>query len=256
MAFSPIFPGMNPYLESPYRWPEIHHALISEIARAINPYIVPKYRAAIETRVYIDSSLVGIPDVYIHKRTQQKRVSSSVAVSMKPERVAIPMPCEVTEGYLEIREPLTKRVITVIEVLSPANKRTGEGRKKYLSKRETVLSSLTHFIEIDLLRQGEAMPIAGGQPADYQILISRADERPSAERYAFNLRDEMPKFLLPLDTEDASMEPMLDIKALLDQVCEDTAVDIDIDYAVQPQPPVSVEEFEWIQSLSSEASKS
>ena len=257
MASSLLFPGMNPYLESPYRWPEIHHALISEIARVINPYIVPKYRAAIETRVYIDSSLVGIPDAYVHKRSQQREASSaSVAVSTKPERVAIPTPCEVTEGYLEIREPLTRRVITVIEVLSPANKRTGEGRKKYLSKRETVLSSLTHFIEIDLLRQGEAMPIAGGQPADYQISISRADERPSAERYAFNLRDEMPKFLLPLDAEDASMEPVLDIKALLNQVCEDTAVDIDIDYAVQPQPPVSGEEFEWLQSLPSKASES
>lgn len=245
-----LFPGMNPYLESPYRWPEIHHALISEIARTINPQIIPKYRAAVETRVYIDTSLVGIPDVYLHQRADQRgNRSSAVAVSTQPERVTIPTPCEVTEGYLEIREPLTKRVITVIEVLSPANKRAGEGRKKYLSKRETVLSSATHFVEIDLLRQGEAMPVAGGVQAHYQILVSRADERPSAERYAFNLRDQMPKFLLPLDVEDAAIEPVVDIKALLDQVCEDTAVDIDIDYTVPPQPSVSEEDFLWMRSL-------
>ncbi len=247
---APIFPGMNPYLDSPYRWPEIHHVLISEIARTLNTQIVPKYRAAIETRVYIDTALVGIPDVYVHRRSLSKDTrSSAIAVSTKPERVTIPTPCEVTEGYIEIREPSTKRVITVIEVLSPANKRVGEGRKKYLAKRETVLSSQTHFIEIDLLRQGEPMPISGGQEASYQILVSRSDERPSAERYAFNIQEPMPTILLPLDAEDAEKEPLLDLKALLNQVCENTAVDIDIDYSVQPQPPVSEEDFKWVRSL-------
>lgn len=247
---APVFPGMNPYLESPYRWPEIHHALISEIARTLNPQLVPKYRAAVETRVYIDTSLVGIPDVYVHQRAEQKRSrSSAIAVSTKPERVTLPTPCEVTEGYLEIREPFSKKVITVIEVLSPANKRLGEGRKQYLAKRETVLSSATHFIEIDLLRQGEPMPVTGGRRADYQILVSRADERPSAERYAFNLRDEMPQFLLPLDEQDAGNEPTVDMKSMLNQVCRDTAVDIDIDYTVQPQPAISKEDFDWVRSL-------
>lgn len=84
---------MSPYLESPYRWPEIHHALTSEIARTINPQIVPKYRAAVETRVYVDTLLVGIPDVYVQKQTQQKGVrSSAVAVPTRPERVTIPTP--------------------------------------------------------------------------------------------------------------------------------------------------------------------
>lgn len=248
MTTTPLFPGMNPYLESPYRWPEIHHALISEIARTLNLEIVPKYRAAVETRVYMDLLLVGIPDVYVHKRSEQQAVrSSATAISIKPERVMLPTPCQVTEGYLEIREPLTRKVITVIEVLSPANKRKGEGRKQYLKKRKAVLSSATHFVEIDLLRQGEPMPLAGGQQADYQILVSRADERPSAERYAFNLQDQIPKFLLPLEVEDT--EYVVDIKRLLDQVCKNTAVDIDIDYTAQPQPPLSADNFAWMQSL-------
>ncbi|CAN5574544.1 DUF4058 family protein [soil metagenome] len=247
MTTAPPFPGMNPYLESPYRWPEIHHTLISELARTLNLQIVPKYRAAIETRVYIDTSLVGIPDVYVQERPKQPVRSSAVAISTKPERVMLPTPCEVTEGYLEIRESATKRVVTVIEVLSPANKRKGEGRQQYLKKREAVLSSATHFVEIDLLRQGEPMPLASGHQATYQILVSRADERPSAERYAFDLRDRLPKFLLPLDTEDP--EPAVDIKALLAQVCQNTAIDSDIDYTVQPQPPLSDDDFAWLQAL-------
>ncbi|MGF1535092.1 MAG: DUF4058 family protein [Elainellaceae cyanobacterium] len=249
MSSTPPFPGMNPYLESPYRWPEIHHALISELARTLNLQIVPKYRAAIETRVYIDLSLVGIPDIYIRQRlAQQSSRSSAVALSTKPERVMLPTPCEVTEGYLEIRESATKRVVTLIEVLSPANKRNGEGRQKYLEKRQTVLSSATHFVEIDLLRQGEPMPLASGHQTDYQVLVSRSDDRPTAERYAFNLQEQIPKFLLPLDTEDA--EPVVDLKRLLDQVCQNTAVDIDIDYTTQPEPPLSEQNVSWLRSLS------
>lgn len=59
MMTVPSFPGMNPYLESPYRWPEIHTWLMVEIARSLNPQLLPKYRAVVETRVCIDSMPVG-----------------------------------------------------------------------------------------------------------------------------------------------------------------------------------------------------
>ncbi|ASC73590.1 hypothetical protein XM38_045610 [Halomicronema hongdechloris C2206] len=51
----------------------------------------------------------------------------------------LPMPLEVQEGYLEVREVATQQVITVIDVLSPANKRPGRGRDAYLYKRDLVL---------------------------------------------------------------------------------------------------------------------
>lgn len=248
MTAIPLFPGMNPYLESPYRWTEIHHQLISEIAAALNSQVVPKYRAAVETKVYIDLSLVGIPDVLIAKESKQPSTQgSSVAVFTKPEKVTIPRPCEIKEGYIEIRETATRRVITVIELLSPANKRSGEGRKQYLKKRHTVLESETHFVEIDLLRKGDPMPLMEGQKTDYQVLVSRVEQRPVAERYAFNLRDRMPKFPLPLQTEDT--EPAIDLKALLNQVCRKTAIDIVIDYQTQPQPALSEDDFSWLASL-------
>ena len=239
---------MNPYLESPYRWPEIHHQLISEIAASLNSQVVPKYRAAVETRVYIDMSLVGIPDVFVAKESKQPNLQdSSVAVFTKPERVTIPSPCEVKEGYIEIREIATRRVVTVIELLSPANKRSGEGRKKYLKKRHSILESETHFVEIDLLRKGDPMLLIEGQKTDYQVLVSRVDERPVAERYAFSIRDRMPKFPLPLQKEDT--EPPIDLKALLNQVCKKTAIDIVIDYQTQPQPALCENDFSWLKSL-------
>ena len=58
----------------------------------------------------------------------------SVAVALPPVKlitVTIPMPEEVREGYLEVREVGTGEVVTAIKVLSPENKRHGERRKAY-----------------------------------------------------------------------------------------------------------------------------
>ena len=68
----------------------------------------------------------------------------------------------------------TQEVVTIVEVLSPANKRAGRGRDAYLQKRERVLGSSTHLVEIDLLRTGEPMPMAGAlRDLDYRIVVSR-----------------------------------------------------------------------------------
>ena len=98
MTSAPMFPGMNPYLESSYHWPEIHTWLIVEIARALNPHLRPKYRAAVETRVYMDSVLVGNADASIYSRPELTASNAAaVAISVKPERVTLPMTHEITE---------------------------------------------------------------------------------------------------------------------------------------------------------------
>lgn len=159
----------------------------------------------------------------------------------------LPIPLEVRERYLEIREVATRRVLSVVEVLSPGNKRSGDGRRKYLQKRQVVLSSATHLIEIDLLRKGEPMPMEGGQQTDYQVLVSRANKQPVAERYGFNLRDRMPIFSLPL--EKGTDEPTVQLHQSLTNVCQETGIDTSIDYTVQPQPPLSSKDFAWVQPL-------
>jgi len=196
------FPGMNPYLENPQFWPEVHSRLIIAIADAIAPQLRPKYRVAVEKRVYqiIDenSILVGIPDVVVGRSlTNTEKEPSNIAVAAPPKKpitVNIPILEEVREGYLEVREVGTREVVTVIEILSP-NKRTGEGRKAYESKRQQVLNSFTHLVEIDLLRGGEPMPILVNQiKSDYRILVSRSESRPKAELYPFGLQEQIPAF--------------------------------------------------------------
>ncbi|MEB3213342.1 MAG: DUF4058 family protein, partial [Leptolyngbyaceae bacterium] len=124
---SSSFPGMNPYLEHPDRWSTVHNRLIVALADALTPQLLPKYQVDIEKRVY--ELIVAIPE-------------------------------EVKEAYLEVKEVATQAVITAIEILPPSNKR-GDGRQKYEQKRQQVLSSRTHLVEIDLLRDGLPLPAIG-----------------------------------------------------------------------------------------------
>jgi hypothetical protein len=244
----PQFPGMNPYLENPDLWTEVHFGLISVLARSLNTVITPKYRAAVEKRVYSDSLLVGIPDVSVAQRGREPiQTKASTETLSQPVLVTVPLTEEVQERYLEVREVGTGLVVTVLEVLSPKNKRVGEGRTKYDAKRQAILNSTANLVEIDLLRVGEPKPVSGGIASDYRILVSRSAQRPAAELYPFNLRDQIPRFLLPL--EQNNEEPVIDLKQMLHQVYEEAALNLAIDYTRQPIPPVSEDDFAWIQAL-------
>ena len=250
------FPGMNPYLESPDFWPEIHNRLIVAIADALVPQLVPKYRVAIEKRIYEikeeQSLLVGIPDVSIqHNRIPRNSNISNVAVATRttePLKVRLAMSEEVREGYLEVIDMGTKEVVTVIEVLSPANKRPGKGREMYEEKRDKIFGSRTNFVEIDLLRGWEPLPVLDNDiAAHYRILASRGNERPFADLYLFNLPDAIPCFPLPLGAGD--VEPIVDLQVLLNTVYDRAAYDITLDYTAQLVPALSETDAVWADSL-------
>lgn len=148
------------------------------------------------------------------------------------------MPETLREGYLEVRKVGTEEVITVIEVLSPKNKRFGEGRNQYEAKRRKVLGSRTHLVEIDLLRQWEPMQFFGHRiQSYYRILGSRSDSRPKADLYAFNLQDVIPTFHLPLQTGD--IEPIVNLQTLLNEIYDQGGYDLRLDYRQDPVPALS-----------------
>ncbi|MEO0684356.1 MAG: DUF4058 family protein [Cyanobacteria bacterium J06649_11] len=250
------FPGMNPYLENPELWSEVHHRLITAIAIAIAPPIRPKYRVAIEKRTYLgdieDSVLVGIPDVAVatqkNSSTENKTITATLPAQGESVTVKLPVPEEKKEAYLEIREVATGYVVTTIEVLSPTNKRSGKGRDAYEEKRRDVLSTPTHLVEIDLLRSGKPMQILSEIPkTDYRILVARGNRRPLAEVFGFNLQQEIPQFLLPLKSEDN--EPLVDLQSLLAQVYQQAGFDLAIDYSIEPVPALISEDKIWAETL-------
>lgn len=247
------FPGMNPYLEHPEIWPGIHHWLIIEIAKSLSPQLRPKYRAAVEVRICKtireESLLVGIPDLIVkNSQTKTQQPTSNVAVmesTLKPQKVEVPIPETVKQGYLEIREVATKEVVTTIELISPVNKRSGEGRKQYETKRNRVLGSATHLVEIDLLRRGEPLSVYGSNiKTHYRILVSRGDCRPSADLYGFNVQDAIPLFPIPLKSGDR--EPLVNLQVLLNNIYDQASYDLEIDYTQEPVPPLLGEDGVWL----------
>ncbi|MUG92961.1 DUF4058 family protein [Scytonema sp. UIC 10036] len=246
------FPGMDPYLEHPSSWPNVHHRLITAIADSISPQLLPKYQVLIEERIYQtigeDSLLVGIPDAVV-KPTQATPigVKTNVAVSLptQPLTVILPLSEKVRQGHLEIRDIATSEVVTAVEVLSPANKRSGEGRRQYETKRQTILESTTHLVEIDLLRHWEPMLALGNNiQTHYRILVSQSSRRPIADLYAFNLPNPIPSFKLPLRSEDT--EPLINLQDLLNGVYDRSGYGFVIDYSREPVPPLAEVDEAWI----------
>jgi hypothetical protein len=247
------FPGMDPYLENPELWSAVHNRMIVAIADDLVDHLSDQYRVEIEKRTYFSSEdqslLVGLPDVTVVTRKNMEPTAGKTAITLpvQPQKATMPIPEEVNERYLEIREVATGRVVTVLELLSPKNKRSGEGRLAYERKRNQVLASATHLIEIDLLRGGQPFPIKSDYLGDYRILIGRADQRPVADLYAFSLQQPIPS--LPVPLLPGTQEPILDLQQRLNYVYDRGRYHLAIDYTQPPLPPFSEGDAEWAKTL-------
>jgi hypothetical protein len=227
VAMPSPFPGMDPYLEHPDLWPEVHSRLLVAIADALGPQLRPKYRVAIETRVYADTGaelLVGRPDVAVVPTATAEPLPSPpspTATVVAPVMVEVPLPESIKERYLEIRAVGSGEVVTTVELISPSNKRPGRGRRQYEAKRLKILASQTHLVEIDLIRAFAPLPMQGAGPSLYRILVSRADQRPHAALYP----------------EDG--DQVVDLQPLLNQIYDRASYDLAIDYSLPPVPDLA-----------------
>lgn len=253
------FPGMDPYLEDPALWPNIHGRLIVAIADALSSQILPKYQPIIEESAYRirgnSSVMVGIPDVAVQKTDRipdnPSEVDGTAALAppvpvTAPVGLRLPMPQTVRQRRLEIRNSSNQEVVTVIEVLSPVNKRPGEGRQQYERKRERLLESDANLVEIDLLHKGEPMPVTEQQGnSHYRILVSPVSQRPQALLYPFNLPQPLPRIEIPLREGDPL--PILDFQQLLQEIYQRSGYKYSIDYSQSPQPGWPNSEQRWIE---------
>jgi hypothetical protein len=252
------FPGMDPYLESPSLWPDVHHEFISEIRAALNPKLRPKYVARVELRVYVSDEQdpgreVRVPDLRIERvqkrngRGKSSRVGS--ALMTEPRIISFPVEEEIQEAFLEIRVAQTNDVVTIVEVLSPSNKVAGSaGRESFLDKRRQTMASEIHWVEIDLLRTGlRSVPSPPLEPCDYYILTSRGDARGRAPFWPVSLREKLPIIGVPLKGKDPDV--LLDLGAVLNSAYDRAAYDATLDYRKPPTPPLSADDAKWANAL-------
>ena len=174
---------------------------------------------------------------------------SAVAVAAPvPVEVRVPMevPTRLVSVYIRLRE--TARLVAVIELLSPVNKRRGRGRQEYIEKRRTFLKSPIHFIEIDLLRSYPHMPFDDPLPAaDYIVMVCKAGERPRSSVWPISVQQALPTIPIPLLTPDPPVP--LDLGQALRTAYERARYDLRVNYQKTAVPPLSPADAAWMETL-------
>ncbi len=203
------FPGMDPFLEDPAYWSDFHYTFINYWREAVAEALPPQYEAGLGERVYLiehdpEQRKLAFPDVAVTKGDGPLGVFTSAGGVATLEPVTIPLTIlgGPRETYIEILHRPDQSLVAVLELLSPTSKQE-LGRTRYLSERKDRLYQYVHLAELDLLRGGRRPPMAKPlPPGDCYYLVSRAEQRPDCQVYAWGLRQPLPTLPVPLKPPD------------------------------------------------------
>jgi hypothetical protein len=246
---------MDPYLEAPRLWPDVHTALISAIRDQIQQQIVPRYFAQITPYIALEQIEIAssryaiVPDVGVYERDAPGATAVIEAVDAPPLIGTAIMEVPTRYARIEIRARDEERLITAIEVLSPVNKRPGvDGADAYEKKRQELFKGGVHLLEIDLLRNGRRPRLARPDPlpdAPYFVFLSRTERWPEIAIWPCGLQKALPTIPVPLRAPDP--DARLSLSAVLRQVYRNARYDVQLDYgAPPPQPALSPADAGWL----------
>jgi hypothetical protein len=259
------FPGMDPYLENPVLFPDLHDAMITYLREALQGQLPEPYYAGIGSQTWVEVGERYIdPDVNVLRGNEGPAGPASsagggaaLALKLRSQPLVIRVPHDPKKRtWVEVFHPRDGgRLVTTIEILSPTNKTPGEhGRDLYLRRQAEMLASKTHLIEIDLLRAGQhttAVPldrltrVAGA--FDYHVCVHRFDRWEDYLVYAFRLADSLPEIAVPLLPGHG--EVALDLQAVCDRCYDAANYRRRVRYDAEPVPPLTAEQKPWSAQL-------
>ena len=218
------FPGMDPYLENAKLWPAFQHQLLACLYQILLPGLVDRYRARVGTRAYVSET--------------------PLFTSIIREQY--------TEEFIEIRNRTDGKLVTLLEVVSPANKTTPAGRQAYLDARQQAVHQRAGIVEIDLVMQGKPTLTYSrdGLPEyDYAVTVTRSNAPDRYEIYTATLQKRLPKFKLPLAADDR--DALLDLQAAFGRAYDLGTFGTQINYKGPPPPdvPFTSEYKTWADEL-------
>ena len=257
------FPGMDPFLEDPIVFPDFHDRFNAYLSESLQPGLPEPYYAALGRRAWVEISdrFIG-PDVIIvaSERVTERAATRTTSVAMATMEVSQPVVIHVphdeqVETLVEIYigRGNERRLVTAIELLSPANKTSGEkGRDLYLRKQAELLDSKTHLVEIDLLRGGEhttAVPekrLRRFVPRfTYHVCSHRFEHFEDFLIYPIQSAEPLPTINIPLLPGDG--EVPVNLQQVLTRTYEAGPYHREIDYrASVPLPEITDIELDWI----------
>jgi hypothetical protein len=249
---------MDPYLERSELWPDFHDSLITYIRENLQPKLRPRYAALIQDRLYVVEHERPIwPDISVVRTARDEGgVATLPDVEADEPLVVELVEEEVRQPVIHIVEPAAgNRLVTAIEVLSPDNKRSGEGRDSYLRKRNELRQSGTHLVEIDLLREGtRTLRVSPDRPerrTPWCYVVSVSRQPLTHELYLFALEDRLPRVRVPLAHEDPDV--VLDLQAAVVRCWEAGPYPELLRYPGTPPGNLTRDQIQWCRRRLAEA---
>jgi hypothetical protein len=239
---------MNPYFEQTDHWLDFHTEFLSAFRRLLAPQVGPKYIVQLEEHIYIHDlppesrQRLGTADLSLVEPGGSELAQAALGLLEAPAEVWLPEQDVEKVPFLEVRDRLGRELVTVIELLSPSNKRAGDDREQYLAKRRELLRSAAHLVEIDLLRGWTPMPQERRPECDYSVMVSRAEKRRAADFWPIRLRDRLPVVPIPLRPPDAAAP--VDLQEVLHRAYDGPGYEHFI-YSGEPEPRLSEKDAAW-----------
>lgn len=249
------FPGMDPYLEP--HWLDVHTALVGEARRALNRVLPEGLVARVEERVVVESEAedrlrrIG-PDARVidHSRSAAPTDAGAVAIEAPYKLVVEADP--IVERFVRVIDDVGQ-VVTVIEFVSPTNKRE-PGLGEYRERRAELLAAGVHVVEVDLVRSGDWRGLMRPEtcPAEavstYRVTVRPGGVRAGGYLFPIRLGEALPEVPIPLRPSDQPVR--LPLQEMIEAVYADGRYDRTIDYSLEPEPPLTAEESararEWL----------
>ncbi len=251
------FPGMNPYLEGPQTWHDFHGSFLLHVRITLAARLAPAYIVQFEETLFVEEEEAGGPrrayaeaDVSVARPLPNAgplpRRGGGTALLDPPAAVRFdPIPIFKKHRHLEIRDRQGRRLVTMIELLSPSNK-SGKGRRAYRQKRQQTLRAGANFVELDLLRGHGRVAPGALPPCDYYALVARPEALPDAGLWPLALRDPLPTIPIPLRPPDP--DAPLDLQAVLNEVYDACRYAAYV-YRDPPDPPLDDADQSWADAV-------
>ena len=256
------FPGMDPFFEGSRRWSDFHAAFINGICDELLRRLSLAYDARMNQQVQLVERAADEPHamaggVTVVASPVQNLAAPEAATgvgSAVMEPVTLPlsqMSQERRHLWIEIVTPEDERVVTVVEVLSPSNKR-GDGLRQLAAKRRAAVLRGTNCVEIDLLLRGRRIGFAVPRPrSDYRAVVVRAERPTEADLYGWAIQSPLPTIPVPLLPDDRNAT--LDLKAAFDQTYDQKHYRRRLPYEREPAAAADPATLAWARRVLADA---
>ncbi len=223
---------------------------------AIADRLPDNYEARLEEQINLVEASGGRltqrqPDLGVSRlgpRTGPPIAAEGAVATLEPVIMHHPAYERIWEARIQVIHRPGRGLVTLLELLSPTKKR-GDGFHQYRAKRNEIFcEKQVHLVELELLVGGQRLPMHEPLPhGDFYVLVSRANQRPDAEVYAWTVRQPLPAIPIPLKQPDPDI--WIPLGEVFHTAYERGHYARSIEYSAPLTVPLPADELAWAEEV-------